>query len=243
MSPWRWFFRIVAILILPVALGSLFWIPKPQGEDSQVDNKLKRLDLIGAFLMLAAIVLLVLGLTLGASYGWKKPGFLAPFLISMVLFPTFFIWESKLPEGYALLPSATWRIKNFTILIILSLFIYSWWSLNFVPLIEIFVKVHGEKAIIAAVRVIPQSLAAMAVTALLTFYPKLVARPRWPITFGLVMSIIGYVLFSQSRTQVGNDYWRFLFPGQIIGSAGMMGVFTAVVCLPFLLRTKLMNRM
>ena len=232
MSPWRWFFRIVAILILPVAVGSLFWIPKPQGEDSQVDHKIKRLDLIGAFLMLAAIVLLVLGLTLGASYGWKKPGFLAPFLISMALFPAFFIWESRLPEGYALLPSETWRIKNFTILIVLSLFIYSWWSLNFVPLIEIFVKVHGEKAIIAAVRVLPQSLAAMGVTAILTFYPKLVARPRWPITLGLVMSIVGYVLFSQSGTQVGNDYWRFLFPGQIIGSAGMMGVFTAVVRFP-----------
>lgn len=193
-----------------------------------MDHKLKRLDLVGAFLMLGAIILLVLGLTLGASYGWKKPGFLAPFFISMVLFPSFFYWESRLPEGYALLPSKTWRIKNFTILIILSLFIYSWWSLNFVPLIEIFVRVHGEISIIAAVRVLPQSLAAMAITALLTFYPKLVSRPRWPITLGLIASIVGYVLFSQSGTQVGTDYWRYLFPGQIVGSAGMMVVFTGV---------------
>jgi hypothetical protein len=218
----------LAVVILPVAVGSLFWIPKPRGDDANVDNKLKRLDLIGAFLMLAAIVLLVLGLTLGASYGWKKPGFLAPFFISMALFPSFFIWESRLPEGYALLPSKTWRIKNFTVLIILALFIYSWWSLNFVPFIEIFVRVHGERAIIAAVRVIPQSLAAGAITVLLTLFPKLVSRPRWPITIGLIASIVGYVLFSQSGTQIGTDYWRYLFPGQIVGSAGMMVVFTGV---------------
>jgi hypothetical protein len=76
--------------------------------------------------MLAAIILLILGLTLGASYGFKKAGFLAPFLISMVLFPFFFFWEARLPEGYALLPPSTWFIPNFTILIVFALYIYGW---------------------------------------------------------------------------------------------------------------------
>jgi MFS family permease len=125
-APWRWFFRLLAFLIIPTAIGSLYWIPKPKGTAATVESKWKRLDLVGAFTMLAAIILLILGLTLGASFGYKTAGFLAPFLISFVLFPFFFFWEARLPEGYALLPPATWRIPNFTILIVFALFIYGW---------------------------------------------------------------------------------------------------------------------
>jgi MFS family permease len=125
-APWRWFFRILAMLIVPTAIGSLWWIPKPKGEAAVVNDKFKRLDLVGSFTMLFAIILLILGLTLGASSGWKTAGFLAPFLLSFVLFPFFFFWESRLPDGYALLPSKTWKIPNFTVFIVFALFIYGW---------------------------------------------------------------------------------------------------------------------
>jgi MFS family permease len=90
MSAWRWFFRILCIMILPVAGGSVYLIPNSKGSNADTEGKWKRLDLLGAGSMLAAIVLLILGLTLGASYGWRKPGFLVPFLLSWVLFGLFF---------------------------------------------------------------------------------------------------------------------------------------------------------
>jgi MFS family permease len=225
-APWRWFFRMIFIVITPVAIASYWWIPNPTGEAADVKNKFKRLDIPGAFLMLAAIILLILGLTLGASYGFTTAGFFAPFFISLLLFPAFFVWESRIPEEFALLPPKVWRIPNFTLLIMLALYIYAWWAVNFLPFIEIWVRGHQELPIIAAVRVLPQSISAAFVTLLLTFLPKLVNKPRWPISIGLIVGIVGYVLFSQSGTQVGNDYWRFLFPGFVIGSAGTMAVFT-----------------
>ena len=124
-APWRWFFRILGALIIPVAIGSLFWIPKPKGANANVAEKWKRLDLVGSFSMLAGIVLLILGLTLGASLGWKTAGFLAPFLISWFLFAFFFIWEAKIPQEYALLPAKTWKIPNFAILIVFALYVVS----------------------------------------------------------------------------------------------------------------------
>jgi len=176
--------------------------------------------------MLLAIVLLILGLTFGAAYGFKTAKFLVPFLLSFVLFPFFFFWESRLPDEYALLPAKTWRIPNFFTLIVFALYIYGWWAVNFLPLIETYVVVHGEKSIIAATRLLPEGLVALGVTIVLTRFPILVSRPRWPITFGMVIAIIGYVLYSQSGTQIGADYWRFIFTGSIIGSSGMMIVFT-----------------
>lgn len=129
-------------------------------------------DTIADFLipnrMLFAIVLLIVGLTLGASYGFKTAKFLAPFLISWVLFPLFFWYESTLPEGYAVLPPAFWKIPNMTTLIIFSLYIYGWWSVCFLPFVELFTTINGEKPIIAAVRLLPQGISALLVTIVLT---------------------------------------------------------------------------
>jgi hypothetical protein len=65
--------------------------------------------------------LLILGLTLGASYGWVTASFLAPFLLSVVLFPFFFWWETRVPEAHALLPPAIWRLPNVPVLVAFAL--------------------------------------------------------------------------------------------------------------------------
>lgn len=123
---WRWFFRVLAIIILPAAALSYYVIPWYPGSEAGDVRKAKwrRLDLPGALIMCAAIVLLILGLTLGASYGWRKPGFLVPFLLSWPLFVGFFVWENYLGDEEALLPPKTWRIPNFIVLIVFALEVY-----------------------------------------------------------------------------------------------------------------------
>jgi len=49
MAAWRWFFRLLAFLIFPAALASLYFVPKPSGSIAHVESKWKRLDLVGAF--------------------------------------------------------------------------------------------------------------------------------------------------------------------------------------------------
>ncbi|CDZ96608.1 Predicted transporter (major facilitator superfamily) [Phaffia rhodozyma] len=224
---WRWFFRILAILIMPLAIASLYVIPAPKGAIAGADDKWKRLDVVGAFSMLAGIVLLILGLTLGASYGWKKAGFLVPFLLSWVLIVFFFFWEARLSDVHALLPAKTWRIPNFAVFIALALFIYGWWAVNFLPFVELFVQVHHDRAIIAAIRLLPQGIAGAIMTAVLTTYPQLTSNPRWPISVGLIGGSIGYILFTQSKGDiVGSGYWRWVFTGGFIGSSGNVIAFT-----------------
>ena len=222
---WRWFFRILAILIIPMAMASLKFIPKPRGVIADAEGKWKRLDLVGSFSMLVAIVLLILGLTLGASYGFKTAKFLVPFLLAWPILVFFFVWEAKIPEDYAVVPPKIWKIPNLTLFIVFALYIYGWWAVNFLALIERWTAVYHEKAIIAAVRALPEGLAAMGVTVLLTVFPVLVSRPRWPITVGMLLAITGYVLFTRG-SGIDSDYWRYIFPASIIGSGGMMATFT-----------------
>ena len=110
--------------------------------------------------MLLAIVCLILSLTLGASYGWRTPSFIVPIVLSALLFPFFFLWESRLPEEFALIPPSLWRLKNFAVLIVFGLVILGSWGVVFMPLIELYHGVHGEPMIKAAVRVLPIGVAA-----------------------------------------------------------------------------------
>lgn len=228
---WRWFFRLIAFIILPIAFISFALVPKTLGTDATSNSSLskwKRLDLPGSMLMLSATILLVLGLTLGAAEGFATPAFLVPFLLSLVvLAPGFFIWEAKVPEEMALLPPSFWRIPNVTLLIIFSLQIYGWWGVNFLAHVETYMKVYHESGIHAAVRVLPQGVAAFCVVLLLTFKPVLVSRPRWTIIIGMLGGIVGYVLFVQDKIFVGKEYWKWVFPGSVIGSAGMAAAFSS----------------
>lgn len=85
--------------------------------------------------MLSSILLIIVGLTMGASYGWATASFLAPIIIGIVLFVTFFWWESRLVEDVALLPMSIWRIPNMITLIVFALVILGWWAVNFIPFI------------------------------------------------------------------------------------------------------------
>lgn len=217
----------MAICILPLAALSLLIVPEGRGhEASSAKNKWRRLDLVGALLMLSFVVLLILGLTLGASYGWRKPGFLVPFLLAWVLLPAFFVWENSLLDTHALIPSKTWRIPNFTLWIVFSLEIYAWWSCNLLPMTEIYLTVRGERPIVAAVRMLPQGLSSLALAVVLIVFPKLSANPRWPVTIGMLFAMVGYALFAQPRHWSNEEYWRYIFPGMVVGSAGDMAVMT-----------------
>lgn len=236
MHSWRWFFRIVAIMIIPLAVVSFLLVPYAPGAESGTLNgnedpdpmpRWRRLDLVGALTMLAAIVLLTLGLTLGASYGWKTAGFLAPFLLSFPLFVAFFFWEARLEPAHALIPTSTWRIPSFAIFLAMALPIYAWWAVNFLALIETYVHVHHERPIIGAVRMLPQAVVTLCLTAVFSRFPGIISRPWLTVIIGQVLCVVGYVLFSRTSTFVGKDYWRFIFTGGILGSGGNMAVMTA----------------
>jgi hypothetical protein len=125
-----------AVLIVQLALIALYLAPKTSGdragEVTTPREKFDRLDLVGCALMLVSVVLLILGLTFGASYGFRTARCLAPLLLAWPLFFMFFYWETKLPPTHALIPPATWKIPNLTLLLFFTLGIYGWWSVSIV---------------------------------------------------------------------------------------------------------------
>jgi len=105
--------------------------------------------------ILAGILFFILSLIMGASFSWSDARFIAPLVVSVVLIPAFFVWESRIPARDALIPPVTWTAKNFTMWIILSMFGYAWWTCNQIPTIEVWINERGDKPIVAAARLLP----------------------------------------------------------------------------------------
>jgi hypothetical protein len=101
----------------------------------------KRMDLIGVGLIIASLLLLNLGLTSkrrlfssskrqtytsktestcfalkdATVYGWAGADFIAPFVIGVLLLPTFCLWEAKQDVRHAMLPVAIMKQGKFLV--------------------------------------------------------------------------------------------------------------------------------
>jgi len=95
---------------------------------------------------------------MGASYSWSDSKFIAPLVVSAVLIPGFFFWESRIPARDALIPPVTWKAQNFTMWIIVAMFSYSWWTCNQIPIIEVYINERNDRPIIAACRLLPSGV-------------------------------------------------------------------------------------
>ena len=217
-------------MIVPFAFAAFALAPKTTGAYAHIctdpKEKFKRLDLVGCFTMLVSIILLILGLTLGASYGFKTAKFLVPFLLAWPLFVFFFFWEARLPDGFALIDPAYWRLPNLALLSVFALGIYPWWATNQLPLVERFLVVYGESPIIAACRMLPQAIAALAVAMVVPIILQKLSSPRIPIALGMLIGAASYLLMIYGHGLVhNNEYWRWYFPAFIIGSGAAMMSF------------------
>ncbi|WVQ73654.1 hypothetical protein IAR50_003234 [Cryptococcus sp. DSM 104548] len=230
LAGWRWFFRLVSVLVIPFAIFALFSIPKDAGriEHKDLDNneRFKRVDVIGCLLMLSSIILFVLGLTLGSSFGWKKAGFLVPFLMSWPLMVLFFVWEARLPEGYALIPPRFWKIRNATLVIWISVGIYPYWAVTQLALIERSLSLFNELPIVAAARILPHAISGAAVALFIPSFLKRFTNLRWVIVGCLVVAGLMYLPLIYSEGEIfHNAYWRWWFPAMFVGSTMDMVLF------------------
>jgi len=116
--------------------------------------------------MLFGIILLILGLTLGATYGYKTAKFLVPFLLSWPMMVGFFVWEARLPPGFALIPSNFWFIPNMNLLMLMALGVYSSWGFILIGFLERWQDVNNESPLIAAIRFLPGGISAFFIASL-----------------------------------------------------------------------------
>ncbi|EIW69864.1 hypothetical protein TREMEDRAFT_68333 [Tremella mesenterica DSM 1558] len=227
LASWRWYFRFITIIIAPFAAAAWFLMPRTSAvaEDLPGSEKWKRMDLVGVSLLIAILVLFILGFTQAPIEGWKSAIFIAPLVISIVLLPVFLFWEKWVKRGYSLLPHDLWQYPNILPLVIQASGIFMWFATGQLRIATYFQLALHNSAILTAVKLLPMGLTALVVGVLTQVFPFLITKPRFIQPIASALCFCGSMLWAFSGGGAGDNYWKYMFTGQIIGTAGGMIVF------------------
>lgn len=243
LADWRWIFWVVTIVTFPLALVSWLLIPRETADRSSprvpvdaADSKevsdgdisppstVPKLDYLGTALLLAAIVLLVFGVSNGNVEGWARASTFAPLVVGVITLPAFFYWQTRMPRADALIDPAIWRIPNVVLLAIVALIPY----FNFLMVQTAFsdhIQIDWrESPLLAAVRILPMGISSFVVMLWNQHLPRRLAL-RWRLVGGATISVAGSALLTQASRS--SDYWRFGLPGFLLMSAGTSLVYVA----------------
>ncbi|KAF8129735.1 major facilitator superfamily domain-containing protein [Boletus edulis] len=226
-ASYHWVFWFVAIIAIPVALACIFIIPSEvAASKDRPDSRSARwqsLDLIGVFILTAALILFMYAVTSGSVDGWATAGVLAPLIISVLLIIGFFYWETLVPADKAAIPPRTWFHSNFAVLFGSALFPYLWYSAVFIVFTTLWQDVFHWTVISTALHMSPIGVAAF----MMSFTGSLsrLSSPKWMILAGYSMVALATILLAVGGSQP-EGYWPYIFPAFVVGSAGAMLTYT-----------------
>ena len=147
---------ICAAALLSVAIV----LKLPKQESSDWKTKLRRIDFLGAFVLVGAIILLLLGLDRGSNDSWSAPITIVSLCVSFPLFFLFAFVELKVAAE----PFAPGRIifnRSLIACYLCNFFAFGAWMtvLFYIPLF--YQAVDGLSATQAGVRLLPNVIAAV----------------------------------------------------------------------------------
>lgn len=224
MASWRWYFRFIAILVIPFSVGAWFLMPRTRAvaEDVGSGEKWRRMDLGGVSIMIAMLVCFILAMTQGPLDGWNKPVFIAPIVVSAILLPVFIVWEQRMPRGYSLLPHDIWRFPNIFPLIIQATVPILFFSVYQLRMASYFQDTLHESAIISALKLLPMGVTAFLGGVIIQFVPILTTKPRIVQPIATLFVFTGVMVLAFSN---GQHYWRWIFPSELVGTSGCIVIF------------------
>ncbi|KAA8905057.1 major facilitator superfamily transporter [Sphaerosporella brunnea] len=254
-STWRWVFWLngpagaFAIVLISAALPSNF----PYGKESSRKQGLgeifskknsQRLDWIGAFLSLAASILLVFPLQqAGTKYAWNSAPVISTFILSGVLWTAFIAWERWLSFSKSkqepVLP--WWLVKDrmFVGMLLNAFFTGFPFMAAIVNLPQRFQAVNGTSASGAGVRLLPLLLCSPFASALSGFViTRLKVPPLYLIFTGGALQLIGIGLMS-SIPESRRDILIAQYGYEVIMGFGFgLGLSTLLVMVPLVIANK-----
>lgn len=193
----------------------------PKQEYSDWKTKLRRIDFLGAFVLVAAIFLLLLGLDRGSNYSWSAPITITSLCISFPLFFLFIFVELNLAAE----PFAPGRIvfqKSLVACYLCNFFGFGGWmtALFYIPLF--YQAVDGFSATQAGVRLLPNVIAAVSGSLFGGLFMQRMGKYYWLTVLAYSTSTLGTLMIILCTGLVVNNTYG-ISVGLVLG-----GFFTGI---------------
>ncbi|THW33024.1 MFS general substrate transporter [Aureobasidium pullulans] len=201
---WRWAFlgQVPLCVLAFVVVGSVLKLPKREQTDWK--QKLRRIDFLGAAILICAVFTLLLALDRGSNVSWKADITIISISLSIPLFILFVFVEMKVAsEPFA--PGHIIFNRSLFACYLCNFFSFSGWlaALFYIPLY--FQAVDGLTATQAGVRLIPGIIAGVSGSLFGGFYMQRTGKFYW-------LTVIAYTCLVVGMTTV------FLFTGFVVNS-------------------------
>ncbi|GLB04249.1 hypothetical protein AtubIFM57258_009965 [Aspergillus tubingensis] len=254
---WRWVF------LLNVPAGAVSWVliffsmpPNfPASTEIQASapeyspfwsrqwSLLRRVDFLGAFLVLAASVFIVAALQEGNyDFGWDSSAVIIFFVLSGICVPFFLLWQWFLSRGQlSCQPMLPWRLLTSRLFVGTILGSFTTGLSMTVSIVEIpqrFQVVNNSSPIGAGVKLLAF---AVSVPAGMMFCSILTGRLPVPLVYvgivGVIMQVVGFFLFSEIKAET--HIWLGQFGYLVIAGLGTgLGVAVFYLMLPLVVAVK-----
>ncbi len=203
---WRWIFFINVPLAAVAVLAAVKWVP-----ESRPGRRAARFDVTGA-------VLAALGLA-GLVYALveRGPRALPAAAVGVASTVAFVLVERRRGED-AMLPLSLFGRRQFTVINLVTLFVYAGLGgLTFFLIVELQV-VAGFSALLAGVSLLPLTILLLVGSARAGALGARIG-PRWPLTAGSVLAAGGVLLML--RVGPHTRYWTEVLPAAVVLGLGM----------------------
>jgi MFS family permease len=241
---WRWGYGIWAIVLpvafLPLAFSLLFNYrkasklgilpPAPWAKTSILRGLWKvwiELDATGLLLFSAAIALILLPLTLGASAGWQNPSIIAMLVCGCVFLVAFPFWESsKRVAPYPFLPLRLLKERNFVIGCITGFLYFAVFYTSIYPYFNSYLQVvQGDSIQTAQYITQTFSFTSTISSIAISLVIKYTKHYKYYITIGSAFYLLGVGLMIRYRVEGSTT-------GQIVGTQILIGLGGGMLNVP-----------
>ncbi|KAJ5966556.1 hypothetical protein N7481_013270 [Penicillium waksmanii] len=154
---WRWAFLAQFPMCILALIAVSLMLKLPARENTHWKVKLRRIDFLGALVLVGAVLGFLLGLDRGSNVSWSMPITIVSLSVSVVLFGLFILVEVYLAaEPFA--PGHIIFSRTFFALYCCNFFSFGGWlaALFYIPLY--FQAVDGVSATVAGLRLLPSIL-------------------------------------------------------------------------------------
>ncbi|KAI9788025.1 MAG: hypothetical protein M1835_002541 [Candelina submexicana] len=227
---WRWAFLIQTPLTL-IAFTSVFFVLKlPKTDDARWKIKLRRVDFLGAIILVAAVFTLLLGLDRGSNISWRAPIAIACLCISFPLFAIFVLVEMKVAsEPFA--PGHIIFERTLFSCYLCNFFSFGGWlaALFYIPLF--YQAVDGLSASAAGVRLLPGIVAGVSGSLFAGFMMQKTGTYYWLTVAAYASLTIGMLPILLWTGVVSRSTWGISVGLAIGGFSNGIGVTTSLIAL------------
>ncbi|KIV78355.1 hypothetical protein PV11_10078 [Exophiala sideris] len=227
---WRWSFIGQAPLCLAAFIAAWLTLPHPAPEEQDWKKKLRRIDFLGAAVLIAAVFGLIFGMDRGANVSWTLPISYVSLIASVLFFGMFIYVEARVAAE----PFAPGHIifERTMFAAYLCNFFGSGGYLSALYYLPLFYQaIDGLTATGAAVRMIPAVLAAVSGSLFSGIRMRKTGRYYWLNVWGYALLVLGMVFVLLFSGLVLNNTYAITIGIILCAFGSGIGVTTSLIAL------------